>query len=343
MNTSIAQQNLSEYQDVWVLAEQTDGKIKGVTFELLGKGRELADILGVRLIAVLLGNGIENMCQPLIYYGADKVIWIEDPKLQHYQTSIYADIISQKVCELKPEIFLIGASLIGRDLAPRLSQRIGTGLTADCTGLEIDEETGLLVQTRPAFGGNIMASIITPRHRPQMATVRPRVMSMPVKDKNRKGEIEKVPLNINPKSIMVKILEIVKERKRNFNLAEADIIVAGGRGVGAPEKFNVIEELAGVLGGEVGATRDVVDAGWISSVHQVGQTGYTVRPKLYFACGISGTVQHIAGMKDSDTIIAINSDPNAPIFKISDYGIVDDLHQVVPRMTNEIKMLKEES
>ena len=332
--------DLDEYRDVWVLVEQRDGEIRGVTLELLGKGRELADSLDSQLVAVLLGNSVGNQCQELISYGADKIIWIDDPQLEYYQTGIYADVITQQVLKLRPEIFLMGATYLGRDLAPRVSRRLGTGLTADCTGLSIDEEARLLVQTRPAFGGNIMASIVTPLHRPQMATVRPRVMEAMDRDETRKGEVIKIPLDIDQKSVMVRILEIVKEGKKSVNLEEADIIVSGGRGVGTPKKFEVIEELAEVLGGEVGASRDVVDAGWISSTHQVGQTGKTVRPKLYIACGISGAVQHLAGMRESETIVAINSDPHAPILQIADYCIVADLHQVVPLLAQAVKQSK---
>jgi len=329
--------SINECRNVWVLAEVKDGAIREVTLELLGKGRELADDLGVELVAVLAGNDVEKHCRQLLHYGADQVIYVDDPGLAHYQTGIYADIITGQILTLKPEIVLIGATYLGRDLAPRISRRIGTGLTADCTGLQIDRETGLLVQTRPAYGGNIMASIITPAYRPQMATVRPRVMQALDIDTGRKGTITKVPLNLNPETIILKLLKSVRESKKNFNLAEASVIVAGGRGVGAPEKFRIIEELAEVLGGEVGATRDVVDAGWISNAHQVGQTGKTVRPKIYIACGISGAVQHTSGMNESETIIAINKDKNAPIFQIADYGIVGDLHRIVPALTAQFK------
>lgn len=329
--------NLDEYRDVWVLAEQRDGKLRNVVLELLGKGRELADSLKVKLVAILLGNNVEDQCQELINFGADKVIWIDDPKLKHYQTDIYTDIITRQILKFKPEIFIVGATYLGRDLAPRIAKRIDTGLTADCTGLDIDEEARLLVQTRPAFGGNIIATIVTPSHRPQMATVRPRVMKALNRDTARKGEIIKISPDIDEKNIIVRILEIVKEAKKSVNLEEADIIVSGGKGVGAPEKFKVIEELARVLGAEVGASRNVVDAEWIPSTHQVGQTGKTVRPKLYIACGISGAVQHLAGMRESETIVAINNDPEAPIFHIADYGMVADLHQVIPLLIKEIR------
>jgi electron transfer flavoprotein alpha subunit len=329
--------NLGEYRDVWVLAEQTDGKINNVTLELLGKGRELADNLNASLVAVLAGHNVGDKCEPLIHQGADKVIWIDDPKLDRYQTGTYTEAIAQAIRQFKPEIFLIGATGLGRDLAPRLAGRAATGLTADCTGLEIDRETRQLVQTKPTFGGHIMAAIVTPQHRPQMATVRPGVMAARQRDETRKGEVIKVPADIAPKSVMVKILEVVRENPKSLDLAEAEIIVAGGRGVGSPEQFKAIEALAEALGGGVGATRDVVDAGWIAGTHLIGQTGQTVRPRLYIACGISGTGQHIAGMKDSGTIVAINTDPRAPIFKIADYGLVADLHQIVPLLTAAVK------
>lgn len=333
--------DLDEYRDVWVLAELREGRIRGGTLELLGKGRELADSLDSRLVAVLVGNNVGDQCQELISYGADKILWIDDPELEHYQTNVYTNVVTQQILKLKPEIFLIGATFLGRDLAPRVARRIGAGLTADCTGLSIDKEARLLVQTRPAFGGNIMASIVTPLNRPQMATVRPKVMKATERDVARKGEVIRIPLDIDLKNTMVRIVEIVKEGEKSINLEEADIIVSGGRGVGAPGKFEVIEELAKVLGGEVGASRDVVDAGWISSTHQVGQTGKTVRPKLYIACGISGAVQHLAGMREAETIVAINNDPDAPVFQIADYGIVADLHQVLPLLIRAIKQSKE--
>ena len=329
--------DLNNYKDVWVFAEHRDGKLRKVSLELLGKGRELADDLESKLVALLLGNKIEDECNELIYHGADKILLIDDPMLDHYQTSTYQDVVVQQVQKLKPEVLIMGATFLGRDLAPRIARVLGTGLTADCTGLQIDKAARLLLQTRPAFGGNVIATITTPFSRPQMATVRPRVMKELERDTSRRGEIVKIPVQIDDKSVMLKIIEVVKESKKGVNLEEANIIVAGGRGVGTPEKFRAIESLARVLGAEVGASRDVVDAGWIPSMHQIGQTGKTVRPKLYIACGISGAIQHIAGMKESETIIAINSDPEAPIFKHADYGIVGDLHQIVPLLTRKIE------
>jgi electron transfer flavoprotein alpha subunit len=331
------EQNIIDYKDVWVFTEQRDGKVRKVALELLGKGRELADDLGVKLVAVLLGYRVKDECQELIYHGADKVLLIDDPKLEHYQTNTYTDVLVQQVLKLKPEILIMGATFLGRDLAPRVARILGTGLTADCTGLEIDKTARLLLQTRPAFGGNVIATITTPSNRPQMATVRPRVMKELERDVSRKGEIITATAEIDPNTIILKIVDIVKENKKSVNLEEANIIVAGGRGVGSADNFKSIQDLAKTLGGEVGASRDVVDAGWITSVHQVGQTGKTVRPKLYFACGISGAVQHIAGMRDSETIVAINSDPQAPIFQCADYGIVGDLHQILPLLTKKLE------
>jgi electron transfer flavoprotein alpha subunit len=332
-------QNINDYKDVWVFAEQRDGKVRKVALELLGKGGELANDLGVKLVAVLLGHRVKDECQELIYHGADKVLLIDDPKLEHYQTNTYTDVLVQQVLKLKPEILIMGATFLGRDLAPRVARILGTGLTADCTGLEIDKTARLLLQTRPAFGGNVIATITTPSNRPQMATVRPRVMKELERDVSRKGEIITATAEIDPNTIILKIVDIVKENKKSVNLEEANIIVAGGRGVGSADNFKSIQDLAKTLGGEVGASRDVVDAGWITSVHQVGQTGKTVRPKLYFACGISGAVQHIAGMRDSETIVAINSDPQAPIFQCADYGIVGDLHQILPMLTKKLEEL----
>jgi len=332
--------DVKEYRGVWVLAEHREGELRRFTLELLGKGRELADILGVDLTAILLGQDVAKLSEELISYGADKVLLAESPKLAQYRTDTYTSMIVREVLERKPEIFLIGASYLGRDLAPRIAKRLDTGITADCTELGIDEEKRLLLQTRPAFGGNIIATIVTPEHRPQMATVRPRVMKAMDRDTSRKGEIIKIPADVGDKDMRVNILDTVKEARKAVNLEEADIIVSGGAGVGAPEKINVLEDLAQVLGAELGASRVIVDDGWISSTHQVGQTGKTVQPKLYIACGISGAVQHLAGMKESDVIVAINNDPEAPIFQIADYGIVADLHQVLPLLTKELEQYK---
>jgi len=328
---------VQDYRNVWVFAEQRDGALTKVSHQLMGKARELADILGARAEAVLLGHNVEALAQELVADGADVVYLAEDPLLEHYRTNAYASVLSDLIQSKKPEIVLFGATTVGRDLAPRISQRIYTGLTADCTGLDIDESERLLLQTRPAFGGNIMATIICPRHRPQMSTVRPGVMRAPQPDKTRQGVVERVPVTIDEEDLIVKIVEVVKEARRRVNLEDAKIIVSGGRGLGDPEGFKVIEQLAEALGGEVGASRAAVDAAWIDHDHQVGQTGKTVRPDLYVACGISGAIQHQAGMKESKFIVAINKDPGAPIFQIADVGIVGDLYKVIPEVIKQLK------
>jgi electron transfer flavoprotein alpha subunit len=322
-------------QEVLVFAEQRDNKISRVVLELLGKAKELADKLNVKTAAILLTDKDNNLSKELIKYGADKVYLAESNLLKNYQTDLYTKVIADHIQETKPQIVIYGATHIGRDLAPRIAQRINTGLTADCTGLDITEDD-LLLQTRPAFGGNIMAQIICKKHRPQMSTVRPGVMKMK-EPSERKGDIIKINPDISEKDIMVKVLNIVKECKKKVNLEEAEIIVSGGRGLGKKENFKLIEELASLLCGEVGASRAAVDSGWISKDNQVGQTGKTVRPKLYLAIGISGSIQHKAGMQNSDLIIAINKDPDAPIFEVADYGIVDDLFKIVPELITALK------
>lgn len=333
--------DLSAYKGVWVFAEQRNEKLMGTAFELLGEGRKLADKLGVELSAVLLGSGVENLSDELIHYGADRVILADHPELKMYTTDGYTKVIVDLVNSKKPEIILIGATNIGRDLGPRIAARLDTGLTADCTKLEIDEEQKILLQTRPAFGGNIMATIITPNHRPQMATVRPGVMKKLESDTSRKGVVEKVAVQLEPKDIRTVVKEVVKSAKQAVNLVDAEVIVSGGRGLGNPDGFKLIEELAKELGGVVGSSRAAVDSGWISQDHQVGQTGKTVRPRIYIACGISGAIQHLAGMQSSDCIVAINKNPDAPIFDVADFGIVGDLYKVVPMMIEEVKKLKE--
>ncbi|SNX53081.1 electron transfer flavoprotein subunit alpha/FixB family protein [Thermoanaerobacterium sp. RBIITD] len=327
---------MSDYKDIWVFAEQRDGMIMNVALEILGEARKLADKKGVNVGAVLLGYNIGSLAKELISYGADLVYVVDNPLLLNYTTEGYAKVIADLANEYKPEVILYGATYIGRDLAPRIASKLMTGLTADCTGLDIDEN-GLLLQTRPAFGGNLMATIKCPDRRPQMSTVRPGVMKKSVKDESRKGQVINYETDIKETDIRTKILNIVKEAKSKVNLEEADIIVSGGRGVGNAEGFKLIKELADVLGGVVGASRATVDAGWISSDHQVGQTGKTVRPKLYIACGISGAIQHLAGMSNSGTIVAINKNPDAPIFKVADYGIVGDLFKVIPALIEELK------
>ncbi len=324
----------SDYRGVWVVAEVSDGQLAGVSLELLGKGRELADTLQAPLSAVLVGDDVAGLVVGAAESGADQVYLAEDPALAQYRTGPYTDVLSGLINQHKPEIVLLGATEQGRDLAPRVAARVKTGLTADCTGLEIDEQERLLIQTRPAFGGNIMARIITRNHRPQMATVRPRVMRRLEPVPGREAAVVKVPVAFDEKSILTRIVEIARdEGAEAVNLQDADIIVAGGRGLKKPENFGVIYELAEALGGVVGASRPTVDEGWIPPYHQVGQTGRTVQPKLYIACGISGAVQHLAGMSGADCVVAVNSDPNAAIFDIAHYGIVGDLFEIVPALT----------
>ncbi|MEW6308734.1 MAG: electron transfer flavoprotein subunit alpha [Bacillota bacterium] len=332
-----AEQGTAAYRHILIFAEQRDLKLTRVAKQLVGKARDLANLLGVKVKAALLGKGVEPLAQELVAVGADVVFLYDDPKLANYQTDAYTKVMFELINAEKPEIVLFGATHIGRDLAPRLAQRLATGLTADCTELEIDEGERLLLQTRPAFGGNIMATITCPEHRPQMATVRPGVLREPDPDPSRRGEVVVKAVKVTDADFGTVVLQIIKAAKQAVNLEDAEIIVSGGRGVGGPDKFPLLEELAGLLGGVVGASRAAVDSGWISHDHQVGQTGKTVRPKLYIACGISGAVQHQAGMKDASCIVAINKDPLAPIFQLADYGIVGDVKEIVPAMVAEIK------
>jgi len=332
-----ATKEISSYKNIWVVAEQKKGLIQSVTYELLGKGRELADKLGIELCAVLLGSNMEAKCDELIWRGAQKVYFVDSPKLEQYRNEPYANLLVELINEYKPEIVLCGATSIGRSLVSRVAVKIDAGLTADCTGLDIDEERGLLLQTRPAFGGNIMATIICPNHRPQMATVRHKVMKEAEVDKARKGEIIKKSFGDKFLSSRTKVLETVEEEGQGVNLSEADIIISGGRGLGKPESFALLHELADVIGGAVGASRAAVDADWIAYSHQVGQTGKTVCPKIYISCGISGQIQHLAGMSSSDIIVAINKDPDAPIFKVANYGIVGDLFEIIPALIKKFK------
>ncbi len=323
--------------DVFIYAEQREGTIQKVAFELLGSGRKLADDLGVKLGAILIGSGVESMAQDLFAHGADTVYLADAPEVEHFLTLPYTRAACKIIEEYKPEIVVFPATHIGRDLAPRVAQRLYTGLTADCTGLDIDPESKLLVSTRPTFGGSLMAQIMCPEKRPQMSTCRPGVMKPIEPDTSRTGEVVKVDFESVDADMMVKFLEVVKEARKTVNLEEAKIIVAGGRGVGSENGFENIRQLAEVLGGEVGGSRVAVDNGWIAQDHQVGQTGKTVSPELYIACGISGSVQHRAGMMGSTVIVAINKDPTATIFKVADYGIVGDLHDIVPAMTQALK------
>jgi len=335
----LSPEQLSQYKDVWVFAEQKNGIVQSVVFELLGKGRELADKLGVKLCAVYLGENTGDQLEQLVFRAADLVYVAESPKLKDYSSQTYGDILAQLILEHKPEIVLCGATSVGRSLIPRVAATIGTGLTADCTGLAIDRERRLLLQTRPAFGGNIMATIICPEHRPQMATVRHKVMPEAAIDKSLKARIVKKYIAEDKIISRTKLVDIVREVEPTLNLAEANIIVSGGRGLQGADNFKLIQDLALALGGAVGASRAAVDSDWIPYSHQVGQTGKTVCPKIYIACGISGQIQHLAGMQSSEVIIAINKDPQAPIFDIATYGIVGDLFEVVPALTAKFKQV----
>ncbi|AJE12847.1 electron transfer flavoprotein subunit alpha/FixB family protein [Clostridium botulinum] len=331
--------NLSDFKGVWIFAEQREGKLQKVALELIGKGKELSKKLGVELTAVLLGYNIDDIPRQLIEYGADKVLYVNNPLLKNYTTDGYTKVINDLIEEKKPEILLVGATYIGRDLAPRISSRLGTGLTADCTGLDIDDDTRNLLMTRPAFGGNLMATIICDSNRPQMSTVRPGVFEKLEEDANRDGSIENIKVNLKESDIKIKIKEIVKLAKEIEDIGEAKILVSGGRGLGSPEGFKLLRELADLMGAGVSGSRAVVDNGWIDKAYQVGQTGKTVRPNLYIACGISGAIQHLAGMQDSDYIIAINKDESAPIMKVADLSIVGDYKKILPSMIDEIKKI----
>ena len=324
------------YSGVWVFAEQRDGKLMQVAAELLGEGKKLADERNTELCAVLLGDGITALADELIGYGAQKVYVADDKELETYRTDAYTKVISEAVEKYKPEIVLLGATHIGRDLGPCIAVNADTGLTADCTRLEIGDDEGNLHQTRPAFGGNLMATILCPYSRPQMATVRPGVMEKAAYRADNKGEIIRLDVDFRDGDIRTKVLETVKSLESRVSLADADVIVAGGKGIGRPEGFELLQKLADRFGGVVGASRAAVDSGWIEHSHLVGQTGTTVRPKIYIACGISGAIQHIAGMDGSEYIIAINKNENAPIFSVADYGIVGDLYQIVPLILEEL-------
>ena len=331
--------DLSAFKDVWIFAEQKDGKVQSITYELLGEGRKLADQLGMRLVAALLGHNMREKSGELIQRGADLVYVVDRPELAYFQDEPYAAVLIDLIRKYKPCIMLCGATTIGRSLVSRVAVTVKAGLTADCTGLAIDPETKHLLQTRPAFGGNIMATIITPNHRPQMATVRHKVMKEGGVDPNRSGRtvIEQIAEELLKSR--TRRVKFTPEVETTMNIAEANIIVSGGRGLQAPENFSIVRELAGVLGAGVGSSRAAVDAGWIPYSHQVGQTGKTVCPKIYFACGISGQIQHLAGMSSSDIIVAINKDPEAPIFKYATYGIVGDLFKVLPALTAEFRKI----
>ena len=339
--------NISEYKGVFIYAQQVDNKIDNIAFELLGKAKDLAaDIETKEVTAVLLGDGVTGLADQLAEYGADRVIVVDDPELKEYRTEPYTIALTEIINKYKPEIMLVGATAIGRDLGPRVSARVATGLTADCTVLEIGEfkargdkepRQGQLLMTRPAFGGNTIATIACPNHRPQMATVRPGVMQKKDKVEGAKAEVIVEKVDLTPNNKFVEILEVIKSVSTTVDIAEAKILVSGGRGVGSPENFAMLDDLAEAIGGTVSCSRAVVDSGWKPKDLQVGQTGKTVRPNVYFAIGISGAIQHVAGMEESDIIIAINKDPDAPIFDVADYGIVGDALKIVPKLTEAIK------
>ena len=330
-------------KDVYVLAEQRDGNIQKVSIELIGKATELAADLGQKVVAVLLGSNIKDKADILVKHGADKVIVVDDPML----TEPYSKALYEVIKASDPEIVLYGATSIGRDLAPRVSARVHTGLTADCTKLDIGTieampDTKLLLMTRPAFGGNIMATIVCKDHRPQMATVRPGVMKALPRDEAKTGEIVDFKVDLTAADMNVVVREVVKEDKKKVDITEAKVLVSGGRGIGSPEFFGELQKLADVLGGEVSSSRANVDAGWIEKDRQVGQTGKTVRPDLYMACGISGAIQHVAGMESAEYIVAINLNDTAPIFDVADLGIVGDVKAIIPKLTDAIAKRKAE-
>ncbi len=331
--------DLSAYRDVWVFVEQFEGRIESITYELLGEGRKLADALGMKLCAVLLGSEVGGLCEPLIQRGADRVYVADKPQLAYFMDEPYSAVLIEMVREHKPCILLCGATTIGRSLVSRVAVSIDAGLTADCTGLAIDPETRNLLQTRPAFGGNIMATIESPNHRPQMSTVRHKVMKEAEPDPARTGETVIQEIAEAVLQSRTRRLKFVPEKESTVNIAEANIVVSGGRGLSKPENFEVIRELAEVLGAGMGASRAAVDANWIPYSHQVGQTGKTVCPKIYIACGISGQIQHLAGMSSSDMIIAINKDKDAPIFEVATYGVVGDVLTIVPMLTEAFRKL----
>ncbi len=333
--------NLADYKNIWVFIETENGKAKPVGYELLNVAKPLAAQKECELIAVVIGNNVEGVAKDAICYGADSAILVDGPEYENYTTDAFANALTALIEKYKPETLMIGATTNGRDVGPRVSCRIKTGLTADCTGIDIDEETGNIAWTRPTFGGNLMATIMCPDNRPQMGTVRPGVFKKGAYDEAKTGEIVKEDIHVAEEDIRTKLIERVQEVAEAVNLEEAEIIVSGGRGVGSAENFAILQELADVLGATVGCSRAVVDAGWMPHAHQVGQSGKTVAPKLYFAIGISGAIQHAAGIGGADTIVAINKDEDAPIFDIADYGIVGNLNEVVPALTAAFKAAKE--
>ena len=339
---------LEEYKGVYVFAQQTDGKVDNIAFELIGKAKDLAKDLNTDVTAILLGYNIADQAERLAHYGADKIVYVNEPLLETYMTEPYAHAMAEVINKYKPDIVLVGATAIGRDLGPRVSARVKTGLTADCTSLEIadfpinpipgqEQKHNQLLMTRPAFGGNTIATIACPDNRPQMATVRPGVMQKIAKDKSLKANVDEFKVTFEKNNCYVEIQKVVKKVVEGVDIADAKILVSGGRGVGSKENFKILEDLAEVLGGTVSSSRAAVDNGWTRKDQQVGQTGKTVRPHVYFAIGISGAIQHVAGMEESDIIVAINKDETAPIFDVADYGIVGDLNKIVPMLTEKLK------
>ena len=333
--------DLAEYKGVYVIAEEFEGKLRNVTLELLGQGKQLAEGIGDEVGAVLIGHNVKPLAQELIAHGAHKVYVYDDPKFEHYNTTAFTRALVHFFNEVKPNVYLVGATNIGRDLGPRVANALQTGLTADCTNLFVDDDGKTIVWTRPALGGNIMAEIVCRNNRPQMGTVRPNVFKKPEADPNATGEVIDMHVDLTEADFLTKFVELIKVGGNGIKIEEADIIVAGGRGMNGNEAFTgMLKELADVLGGAVGASRAAVDAGWIDALHQVGQTGKTVGPKIYIAAGISGAIQHLAGTSGSDCVIAINKDEDAPIFKVADYGIVGDAFEIVPKLTAAIKAAK---
>ena len=334
------QVDLAAWSGVWVFAEFRNGRVAPVTIELLGAGRTLADTRGVKLAAVLFGDNLGTIANDLIAHGADTVYVAEDPAFAHFTDDTYGNVLTDLIREHQPEIVLAGATAIGRSVIPRVATVLGAGLTADCTDLAIREEDGALLQTRPAFGGNIMATIVCPDTRPQMATVRPLVMKPIARDDARQGEIVVVAPSAERLQTRVKVIESVIAESEQANITESEIVVAGGRGLDGEKGFQMVKELADALGGAVGASRAAVDSGWVGYPHQVGQTGKTVAPKLYVAAGISGAIQHVIGMQSAETIVAINKDPHAPIFDVATYGVVGDLFEILPKLTAKLNERK---
>ena len=337
IRTTTQTPDIEKYKGIWVFAEQRKGVVASVTYELLGKAREMADKLKTDVACVLLGHDVKGKAQDLIYRGADKVYVVDDPKLEHLLEEPYSRIVTNLIRKHRPEILLCPATSIGRSLISRVAVQLRVGLTADCTGLDVDANERYLMQTRPAFGGNIMATILSKHHRPQLATVRHKVMKEAEVDPKRKGAVEVLEFDKSFFISRAKVLNVVDEVTATVNIAEANVIVSGGRAIGGAQNFKMLEELAQVLNGAVGASRAAVDEGWMPYSHQVGQTGKTVCPNIYIACGISGQIQHLVGMQSSDVIIAINRDPSAPIFNIANYGIVGDIFEIVPLLTKRLK------